>query len=269
MIDVVGNAAVARINEALRNTFDSLTNDYLSREPESRLVKRLRKYDHYQRLALGRAASTSVTGQAGIGDLEFKDLGDISGQDQDPCRFPDDMAISIRRTFDELLRYTINTLVPDPVDMAEGSIVSLFCNRTMVGPQEEYLGFFHRDLAPQGDDLPRNGSVGTMVWYPEVRDTLMEGAEFMAYEGHQDVQLQVLREQDPDYVVESSEYKHKAIALGYPHNYAHGVRPGRNPAQTSWQNGHAAVSSFIDPPADCFVKDMAIIVISNFRPMAT
>lgn len=269
MIEVIGNAVVARLNETLRDTFDVLAAHYLSHEPESQLAKRLRKYDNYQRLAFGRASSTLVMQRDRIGDVEFKDLAAIAGETQDPCRFPEGLTSSLRKVFDELLNYSIRTLIPESTNMAEETVVSLFCNRTLVGPQEQYVGFFHRDLAPQGDLHPRKGCVGTMVWYPEVRDTLIKGAEFMAYEAHQDVQLQVLRQHEPDYIVEPAQYGRRAIALGYPHNYAHGVQPGRNPARRSRYTGSASFGEFINPPDDYFLKDMAIIVISSFNPIAT
>ena len=53
MINLLASSTVTKLNAELRNVFDELATRYLSRESESRLSGRLRKYDNYQRLAFG------------------------------------------------------------------------------------------------------------------------------------------------------------------------------------------------------------------------
>jgi hypothetical protein len=231
---------------------------YFQRMSESERQYRIRSYDNSQRFTLGRAMSPLLDSYGLAERFSITRLERLGNDRSDMSFFPGGLDDALYAPLGEVLSYALDAILGAD-DFREKVMVSLLCHRVLLRPQERYKGFLHRDLAPRG------GRIGTAIWYPEVRDSLVEGMEFIAFAASQAVPLGALRSKEPDLKATPATYRQKVMILPYPHNYAHGVLPGANPKAVV--DRVATLDDFIAPPPDCFIKDLVIIGVSVDSPI--
>jgi len=227
---------------------------------ESDLLPRIRKYDNNQRFTFGRGQSKLMPCKDILRAFDLGKLERLFYKTPDASFFLGSLADALYSPLAEILQYSISTMLHGHENDSDLAMVTLFCHRTLVRPQERYKGFFHLDLAP------RKGRIGTMIWYPEIRHWLMEGGDLVAYTASQDEPLNLVRSKEPDLQFANSQYHQNAVVLGYPHNYPHGVLPGINTAKCPVDR-EATLRDFISPTPDCYIKDLVIITISEYSPV--
>jgi len=254
---LLSTVRVDEINETLRHMY-AVATEHLAASADADLAQRLRGYDNNQRLTFGRAQSQHLTAAYVKTEFGPSDLHQLDFNGPDPSFFP---ASDLRNEFAPLadvVRFCAQEILVDDSHDGDEVLVTAFLHRVLVRPQGEYVGFFHRDLAE------REGRIGTVVLYPEVRYARIQGAELVAFTGNES--LHTLSDREPDYVFSTSEYHNSALVLPYPHNFAHGVRPGVNPMPTrpSWTS---TPREFLEPPSDAFIKEVAIFTLSNVSPV--
>jgi hypothetical protein len=256
-IDLLDNNTIAKHNSEMVGVFQHMASEYLARELTSQLSKRVRIYDNYQRLTFGRASFGPILFSDAISDVRLTNFIETTQSERDSSFFPATLSAEYLTPLGEVLRYSLLVLGDKNEHIRDEVLVTLFCHRVLVRPREHYKGFFHRDLAP------RKGNIGTLVWYPQVKDQLIEGMDLIAYAAPQEVPTSSLQLIAPDYLISPSNYKKRAVAFGYPNNYAHGVKPGRNIAFPSRRGATDSVEDFIEPPENCFLKDLVIVTVSG------
>ena len=258
-ITLLSGTTVSDLNRELREMYSKIAVRYLKQE-DSDLQSRVRAYDNNQRLTFGRAQSRLLSLEQIKSSLSISMLEQISDNGPDESYFPNGLTDRTYAPLNDVLQYSVSVLLEGNTRSDEQAMVSLLCHRVLVRPQEEYKGFFHRDLAP------RHGRIGTIIWYPKVLFPKVEGLEFIAYSASPDEPLGTLRSREPDYKFTPEQYCGNAAVLGYPHNYAHGVLRGIN-VTPSTESRKTVLEDFVSPPEDCFVKDLVIITISEWSPV--
>ena len=173
-ISLLENPSVTRYNAELVKIFDSMATQHLRYESAARLSKRIRRYDGHQRLTFGRASTRPMSYEEIVSAIDLSRFAHVDQPGNDASFFPEDLSSASFRPLNDVLKYSIHTLI-EPIGLLwENSLVTIFCHRVLVRPQETYKGFLHRDLAP------RSGNIGTVVWYPQVKHRLIEGLSLIA-----------------------------------------------------------------------------------------
>lgn len=261
-VGLLSGQEIADLNRRLADLYAESLDRHFRGAADSEMRYRIRAYDNHQRFTLGRAQSAllqlSTLATSGIDFADLKQRHD-NGPDRSFFLEWDDNH-HIYESLLDAVRYTVQTLLPDYTENEGLAMVTVFCHRVLVRPQEHYKGFFHRDLAP------RSGKIGTIVWYPTIRHELVSGLDLVAYAAKPDVTLKTLYGQTPDYQFTPSVYAGKALVLGYPHNYAHGVRAGVNHAVRT-TDVKPSLQDFVLPDGEDFIKDLVIITISERSPV--
>jgi hypothetical protein len=236
----------------LRALFAELL-DELRLEPMDRLRTRLRAFDNFQRLGLGRGETKPLLAgdlysTFSVSDTPFEPVGD-------PV-FPKPMSSGAFSKLDSIVPLAARLAVPAAY-AREKLIVALFLHRVLVRPGERYEGFFHRDI-PQAE-----APIGTVIFYPTVTWQNIEGAEVGVHLS--DLPLDTLDRNAPDLTFAPADYDQAALVLKYPHNLPHGVRPGKNCATplSGERTVEDEMRDFFEPGETTFVKDMAILTFSN------
>lgn len=260
-ISLVADSTVQELNQQLSRIYEQTADRYFRHLSESILSERVRAYDNHQRLTFGRAQSRlqlcrNLTSGFDLGLLER-----IDSDGPDTSGFPGAITDNVYSPLKTVIEQSLYYILRDShVEQDELAMVTVLLHRVLVRPGETYKGFFHRDLAP------RTGRIGTIIWYPEIRYSLIEGLEFIAYSAEQDVPLGVLRSRKPDFAFPPDQYARNALLLTYPNNYPHGVLPGRSVVRSPRQR-RPSPADFISPDPDLFFKDLAIITVSERSPV--
>jgi hypothetical protein len=243
----------ASIHE-LRALFADLLGE-LRLEPTDRQRARLRAFDNLQRLSLGRGETQAlVAGDVhstfSVADTPFEPVGDPG------LTFPAPMSAGAFSKLDSIVPLAARLAVPETF-AREKLVVALFLHRVVVRPGERYEGFAHRDI--EQPEAP----IGTVIFYPTVTAQHIDGAEVGVYLS--DLPAEELNRDAPDLAYAPADYEQTALVLRYPHNLAHGVRPGTNRATPAPgpRTIEQDMNEFFDPGEATFVKDVAILTFSN------
>ncbi len=259
-ITLQSSPEVQHLNSALASIFSEIANRSFRHASDANLATRIRAYDNNQRLTFGRAQSSLMRCGQIRASIGVTDLYPIEFDSPDKSYFPTDLSESLYAPFTDVLGLSARTILQTDAYDDDTAMITLFCHRVLIRPQERYGGFFHRDLAPHG------GRVGTIIWYPNIRDHLVDGLQFIAYRADEYEDLQALRTRAPDMSAHPSQYGNNAVALAYPYNYPHGVLPGQN-QMPSTGSREKSLADFVFPAPDCFVKDLVIVTVSELSPV--
>ena len=256
-IELLSSPEVVARNRRLVEMYDELADRVFASLPAEELRPRIRAYDNNQRFTFGRAQTAPMPLSVLSDGFDLEWLQRLHFDRPDESCFPvgwrelpcDDMG--------EIIDFSLAQLLRDaPLDGE--AMVTLFAHRTLVLAGDDYPGFFHRDL------FPEEGAIGTAVWYPRILHENIDGAELYAHTAAQDVSLGSLSLLEPEFEFSPATYNGSAMIMRYPHNAAHGVRPGRN---TNPTGDGAGLRRFVAPESDAFVKDLVIITISERSPV--
>jgi len=191
-ISLISGREIDSISQAVNDDFSKIASE-LSHLSEQDLKMRLRKYDSLQRMTFGRAVTKIVLGKAGLYSLLGTDFKPCNQSHQDPSMFPRPLTPYNYPGLWAAIQYSLKILCTAPV-CSDPLLVSLFCHRVLVRPEETYPGFLHRDIAQ------KNGRIGTVIWYPHIDTRNIVGADLFCYDVPQDISLKELANQSPDYI---------------------------------------------------------------------
>jgi hypothetical protein len=252
---LVGPAEVNAPVSHLLQVFADLT-DHLRASPTERLATRLRGWDNHQRASLGRGETPGLV----AGDIKSTfSMSETAFEPRGEPRLalPSATDVPALADLDRVVRFAARLAIPEAFD-DHRLIVTLFLYRVIVRAGESYKGFLHRDI-----DSP-NAPVGSVIFYPTVIWQNIEGAEVGVH--FSDLPTDDLQRRDPDVTFAPHDYERAAIVLGYPHNVAHGARPGTNvhAQPTDAPRTHADnVREFLEPHKTTFLKDMAVLTFTQ------
>jgi hypothetical protein len=257
-VELLSNPGVTARNQALAAMYDELVDRVFARAAEEDLQPRIRAYDNNQRFTFGRA-QTSMMPVSQLSDgFDLSWLRRLQFDQPDESCFPVAWPDLPCEQMAEIIDFSLTELLRD--DSKEGdAMVTLFAHRTLVSAGGDYPGFFHRDI------FPGEGAIGTAVWYPRILHENIKGAELYAYKAGQDVSLGDLKPLEPDFEFSPATYNGSTMIMRYPHNAAHGVRPGRSTHRIG--DSHEPLRRFVVPDPDAFVKDLVIITVSGRSPV--
>jgi hypothetical protein len=252
---LVGPGEVEAPMNQLHQVFADLT-DHLRASPTQRLAQRLRGWDNYQRASLGRGETPGLV----AGDIKSSfSLSKTAFEPRGEPRLalPGATEAPALADLDHVVRFAARLAIPEAFD-DHRLIVTLFLYRVIVRSGESYKGFLHRDI--DSPDAP----VGSVIFYPTVVWQNIEGAEVGVHLS--DLPTDDVGRREPDVTFAPRDYERAAIVLGYPHNLAHGARPGTNvhPRPTDASRTHADnVREFLEPHKTTFLKDMAVLTFTQ------
>ncbi|MEV0134005.1 hypothetical protein AB0H83_36770 [Dactylosporangium sp. NPDC050688] len=240
--------------EVVRRVFAELT-DCLRSAPIEQLEARLRGWDNYQRASLGRGATPPLLAR----DIKSSFSSARTGfESRGEPVLPPETEVPALADLDEVVRLAARLAVPDVHD-DDPLVVTLFLFRVIVRAGQRYQGFLHRDI--DATDAP----VGSVIFYPTVTSSNIDGANLGVHLS--DRPTEELEGRDPDVTFAPHEYEHAAVVLGYPHNLAHGARPGINPnpapPETATRTRDDNLREFLEPHGTTFWKDMAVLTFSR------
>ncbi|MEV1081957.1 hypothetical protein AB0I98_27520 [Streptomyces sp. NPDC050211] len=224
--------------------------------PAEQVATRLRGWDNYQRASLGRGetpalAAGAIKSSFSLSETTFQPRGEPG------LELPDATEVPAFAHLDGIVRLAAQLAIPKEFD-EQRVIVTLFLYRVIARAGQVYEGFLHRDIASPQEP------VGSVIFYPTVRTRNIEGAEFGAH--FSGLPTDELQGRDHDVTFAPEEYEGAALVLGYPHNLAHGVRPGKNPHAVLPDATRARaddVRELLDPRETTFVKDMAVLTFTQ------
>lgn len=227
---------------------------------ECELGARIRAYDNNQRFTMGRGQTELMNAHRLVNDFSFTMVRQLRCEGRpDSSYFPSPTLHDCYARLESVVKNALAMIVGD-LDLDELPLVmaTVFLHRVVVRPGERYPGFFHRDLPEQRD------RIGTVVIYSRVRWDSIQGADLYAYGSPE--ALGVLRGRQPDALYSPRDYAGGAMVMKYPHNFAHGARPGCNPEPID-KLREASLRDFLVPRPTDFVKDLAIVTVSSISPV--
>jgi hypothetical protein len=220
------------------------------------VATRLRGWDNYQRASLGRGETKALVAGDVKSAFSLSETGFESGGE--PGRgLPATTEVPALADLNEIVRLAARLAIPEEFDERH-VVVTLFLFRVIVRAGQDYKGFLHRDIA-----IP-SAPVGSVIFYPTVTWQNIDGAEVGVH--FSSLPTDDLQRRDPDVTYAPHDYERAAIVLSYPHNLAHGARPGKNPhpAPTAEKKTNAeGMREFLHPCETTFWKDMGVLTFTE------